>query len=324
MVTARTQHGLGALAAVAALAAPASARAAARPVPVYAGVSVATVWASPTSPRPVDRPALGARPDLRAWSRALDAAARRGLVGRVETQALLGEPVVVIGRRGRWAHVVVPDQPTPRNVKGYPGWVPAAQLAPSRRFARELRGPIAIVTRPTASLRPAGSARIEVSYGTRLPVVGAAGDDVLVATPSGGQGRIARAAVAVHPTAAAIPSPSGRRIVADARRFLGVRYLWGGTAAFGFDCSGLIALAYRAHGLVIPRDADAQARAGRAVSRAHLRPGDAIFYGRPGVHHAALYIGDGRMIEAPNSASRVRITRVRAADYAGARRFLGP
>jgi gamma-D-glutamyl-L-lysine dipeptidyl-peptidase len=311
---------VAALATLAALAAPACAWAGTE-APTYAGVSVATLWTRPAAPRPVDRPALGPRPDLRAWSRTLSTAARRGLVGRVETQALLGEPVLVIARRGRWARVTVPDQPTPRDPRGYPGWVPALQLTASRRFARELRGPIAVVRRPTAWLRATGGRRMELSYGTRLPVVGSAGADVLADTPAGRTGRIRRAAVAVYPSAAAIERPSGRAIVADALRFLGLRYLWGGTSAFGFDCSGLIELIYRAHGIVIPRDADAQAPTGGAVPRARLQPGDAIFYGRSGVHHAALYVGGGRMLEAPNSASRVRLTRVRAAGYAGARRY---
>ncbi|HSC74012.1 MAG TPA: C40 family peptidase [Gaiellaceae bacterium] len=109
-----------------------------------------------------------------------------------------------------------------------------------------------------------------------------------------------------------------------ARMFLGVRYLWGGTSAFGFDCSGLIELAFRTAGFVIPRDADAQAHGGHTVSRTEIRPGDLLFFGRSHVHHVTLYIGDGRMIEAPNSASTVRISPVRLTDYAGARRYLHP
>lgn len=291
------------------------------PATSYVAVSVATVWARPDSPRAIDRPALGNPAAVRAWTRSLDTTERRGLVGRIETQALFGERVRVLERRGRWARVVVTDQPTPRDRRGYPGWVPSAQLVASRRFGNLLSGRVAIVERPTAWLR-VRSRRIELSYGTRLPVLGVAGPEVLVATPGGAVGRIARVATAVYPSRARIPGPTGAAIVTAARSFLGVRYLWGGTSAFGFDCSGLIELAYRAHGIVIPRDADAQAVRGTPVARSRVRPGDLLFYGRAHVHHATLYVGGSRMIEAPNSAASVRLAPVRSADYARARRYL--
>jgi cell wall-associated NlpC family hydrolase len=78
---------------------------------------------------------------------------------------------------------------------------------------------------------------------------------------------------------------------------------------------------YRTLGLAIPRDADAQARAGRVVRRRALRPGDLVFYGRTHVHHVTLYVGRGKMIEAPSSDSSVRLTPLRSDDYAGARRY---
>jgi cell wall-associated NlpC family hydrolase len=112
-------------------------------------------------------------------------------------------------------------------------------------------------------------------------------------------------------------------VVATAERFTGLRYLWGGLSAWGFDCSGLTWAAYRVHGITIPRDADAQARFGRPVAMSALRPGDLIFYGIRHVHHVAMYVGGGMMLESPNSASRVRLVSVRTSDLAGARRIAG-
>lgn len=293
----------------------------ATPSHTYVAVSVATVWTSPSAPRRIDLPALRNPAAIRTWTRSLDTHARRGLIGRIETQALLGERVRVLARRGAWVRVAVTDQPTPKDRRGYPGWVPGVQLVRSARFDRLAAGPMAVVTRKTAWLR-GPTRRVEVGYGTRLPLVRSAGLEVVVALPSGGKGRLARSAVELDRSPGPRRDATRAAIVAAARRFLGVRYLWGGTSAFGFDCSGLIHLVYRAHGLVIPRDADAQALKGTPVSRARVRPGDLLFYGRPHVHHVALFAGAGRMIEAPGSASWVRLVPVRSHDYAGARRYL--
>jgi cell wall-associated NlpC family hydrolase len=106
-----------------------------------------------------------------------------------------------------------------------------------------------------------------------------------------------------------------------ARRFLGVRYLWGGTSPYGFDCSGLTWYAYRESGVEVPRDADAQFAAGKRVSLAGARPGDLLFYGVRHVHHVAMYLGHGTMIESRDSAHAVAVVPVRTTDFAGARRF---
>lgn len=292
----------------------------ASPPLAYVDVAVATIWTRPSAPRAIDQPALGNPARIRSWTRSLDTAARRGLVGRIETQALLGEPVRILRRRGAWVEVAVVNQPTPRSRWGYPGWVPRRQLVASSRFGRLAAGHLAIVTAPTAQLRSPGRV-LEVSYATRLPLLASTGREVRVATPSGEVGRLSRTAVKLSDAHGRLPGPTGRQIAAAARAFIGVRYLWGGTSAFGFDCSGLVELVYRAHGIVLPRDADAQALRGEPVAMNRLRIGDSLFYGRRHVHHTALYVGAGRMIEAPNSASTVRIGPIRTYDYAGARRY---
>jgi len=73
--------------------------------------------------------------------------------------------------------------------------------------------------------------------------------------------------------------------------------------------------------VTIPRDADAQFAAGKPVSRAEARPGDLLFYGVRHVHHVAMYVGRGKMIESRDSAHGVSIAPARTRDFAGARRF---
>src|SRR5690606_38044107 len=123
----------------------------------------------------------------------------------------------------------------------------------------------------------------------------------------------------------------GADLLATAREFLGLPYLWGGTSGFGVDCSGFVYLVHRAHGLLIPRDAGPQRDHGwgRPVEREELAPGDLVFFahdqGRGAVHHVAMYAGDGRMIHAPNSERSVEEipldTPPYGEKYAGARRY---
>ena len=274
-------------------------------------VSVATLWKAPNLARGIDRPSLRNPVDPGAWSRNLATTESRvWLDSHVQTQALYGQTVVVLDRSGGWARVAVVDEPDPQNPHGYPGWLPASQL----RTGFNASGRYVVVVGRTAELYVRGRA-LTLSYGTRLPLVRWSGDAGVVRTPDG-EGTVAGGDVR-DPLA-----PSGASIVAQARRFLGVRYLWGGLSSWGFDCSGLVWDVFRVHGLTIPRDADPQFRSGRRVSTRALRPGDLLFYGTHSyVHHVAIYAGSGRMLEAPDSAHRVRLVPMRWRGLAGARRY---
>jgi cell wall-associated NlpC family hydrolase len=148
-----------------------------------------------------------------------------------------------------------------------------------------------------------------------------------VATPEGGTLAIRVEKVAQYRSIAAIPAPTGARIVRVARRFLGLGYLWGGTSGFGFDCSGFTYSIFRRFGIRLPRDADRQAVHGRPVARGALRPGDLVFFAGPGgagaVHHVAVYAGAGEAVEAPRTGEPVKAIPLSALanGYAGARRY---
>jgi gamma-D-glutamyl-L-lysine dipeptidyl-peptidase len=279
---------LGTLAAALTLAVAPSPQAASVRVPV------ANVWAAPGAGHlPLD-------PHVWPTSR-VTVSQRRALVGHMPTQVLYGERVLVLGRRGGWTHIAVPDQPSPLDRRGYPGWVRSWQLGP------------ALAPRPQQVTVTAPAARLangtEVSFATQLPLLGRDGSRVRVDTPFG---------PSTLPAAAVAPAPAS--VVATARAFVGLHYLWGGLSAWGFDCSGLTWAVFRVHGVTIPRDADAQYATGTPVAMSALRPGDLIFYEHP-VGHVAIYAGNGRMIESPNSASEVRLVAVRRHDLVGARRF---
>ena len=125
-------------------------------------------------------------------------------------------------------------------------------------------------------------------------------------------------------------NPDGRAAVAVhvAMTEIGLPYVWGGDGPAGgdagFDCSGLTHYAYGMAGVSLPRTADTQFYAGpRVQAGAPLQPGDLVFYGTlERVHHVGMYIGDGRMVNAPTFGEPVQTAYYRwvGDDYVGATR----
>ena len=104
------------------------------------------------------------------------------------------------------------------------------------------------------------------------------------------------------PPAAAAPSnsqPGAKALAAVswALKQVGKAYVWGGTGPNGYDCSGLVMMAYRQVGISLPRGAIAQSQTGTYVSRANLQPGDLVFFYTP-VEHVGMYVGNGMMVDA--------------------------
>jgi cell wall-associated NlpC family hydrolase len=118
-------------------------------------------------------------------------------------------------------------------------------------------------------------------------------------------------------------STFGVRIVAYAKRFRGIRYVYGGTSPrSGFDCSGFVRFVYAHFGITLPHSSYGDFDRGRRVSRSSLRPGDLVFF--DGVGHVGIYVGNGRFIHAPHSGTRVRIEQLAGwygSRFVGARRI---
>mgnify|MGYP006191319185 FL=1 len=125
--------------------------------------------------------------------------------------------------------------------------------------------------------------------------------------------------------ARALSGISGRAGIAIkyALKQIGDRYVFGSAGLLTWDCSGLTMRAYQAAGVSLPHSSAAQSRLGKQVSTKSIKPGDLLFYGRP-VSHVGMYIGGGKMVHAPRSGSRVKITTsgsLGRKPLVGARRF---
>ncbi|HEX6359900.1 C40 family peptidase [Actinophytocola sp.] len=109
----------------------------------------------------------------------------------------------------------------------------------------------------------------------------------------------------------------------------GSEYEWGATGPNEFDCSGLTSWAYKQAGITIPRTSRQQWTVGKPVSQDALQPGDLLFYddgtGNPAtIHHVGMYVGDGKMVDAPTEGQLVDVRSMRSdGHYIGARRIVG-
>jgi gamma-D-glutamyl-L-lysine dipeptidyl-peptidase len=136
------------------------------------------------------------------------------------------------------------------------------------------------------------------------------------------------------PPPACLAPPTRSSVLGLARKHLGLRYLWGGTSPWGFDCSGLVHYCHRQTGTVVPRDARAQHAATEPVELGHEKAGDLYFFATDGrVNHVAFVTEPGAVLhatETPLTAStgggtieEVALTPARSAALVSAGRFLG-
>ena len=136
----------------------------------------------------------------------------------------------------------------------------------------------------------------------------------------------------ITPSASALNNSAGSsiagKIVATAKKYIGVPYVWGGSTPNGFDCSGFVQYVFNTHGKSLPRTTTEQYQVGTYVSKGNLKVGDLVFLQntyREGISHVGIYVGDSKMIHASSSKGVVisdLSTSYYVSHYYGARRVL--
>ncbi len=126
------------------------------------------------------------------------------------------------------------------------------------------------------------------------------------------------------------PSNQTHPLVETAKKFLGIRYRYGGSSpSRGFDCSGFVYYLLSRHGIRAPHSSAALFKIGKPVSRSELKIGDLVFFKntarRRGITHVGIYIGNGKFIHASSGRGHVTITSLSDPYYSvrfvGARRL---
>jgi hypothetical protein len=254
------------------------------------------------------------------------------------SQAILGTPLRILKKEHGWYLVQTPDE--------YLGWTDDRIARMTKdEYDAWAQKPKLIVTAEVTHVRTGKEKTSQpvsdVVAGSLLALNGTSGASYNAGYPDGRSGFIAKEEAVPFETWLDQSHDTPERIVATAKRFFGVPYLWGGTSAKGMDCSGFSKTVYYLNGVLLPRDADQQAAVGDPVDvpegKMDLKPGDLLFFGSRAtaekperITHVAISLGGRRFI---HSSSDVHFNSLdpadsdysdfRAVNFIKARRIIG-
>ena len=223
---------------------------------------------------------------------------------------------VLAASGGLVAAVALPASaaPTSPAAPAAPVSASAASATPATRAAQAVTAPIPAAPSVQATTADFGSVSVKAVAKPRprpqpepeqQPEAAPTTPERTQSAPSRNQQR--SAAPASTPDPAADPGdnlPAASGVVAIARQYIGVPYVYGGSSPSGFDCSGFTSYVFAKVGKSLPRTAAAQQAAARRVS--NPQPGDLVFFGSP-AYHVGIYVGNGRMIDSPRTGMSVTV-----------------
>jgi len=293
-------------------------------------VPLAIFWSEPGIPE-YQKISLSAATYPQSWSESLDVQQRLWLVEKVNTMAIYGETVAILDGKNNWLQVAALDQRTKDNKWGQAGWVPANQIIYNDTYLQEQHYlPEAVISVAKATLFQDTACWAEpfheLSFQVRLPILLEGEYIFQVRLPDGNTGYLSR----LETKKACELFFSRECIIAEARQFWGLRYLWGGTSCYGFDCSGYTFRLYQSQGISLYRNSKQQSQEGIPIEEENLLPGDLVFFasegGKGNIHHVGMCVGNGIMIHAPQSSSFIQESRFDIGhyheEYWGGRRYV--
>ena len=257
------------------------------------------------------------------------------------TQVMMGTPLQVLEKKGGWTRAITPE--------GYISWVSSGSITymDKAEFDAYQAAKKVIVTTKYATMYEGPSANSQmvsdVVWGNILLDKGTQGAWQKVAISDGREGYVLKSDVTDFNKWLSSRNPTAENIIATAKQFIGVPYMWGGTSIKAVDCSGFCKSTYFLNGIVLARDASQQCLTGDGVdiskyvdggehtreALANLKKGDLIFFGtkataekKERITHVGIYIEDGIFI---HSATKVRINSLIPGDanyYDGSKRLV--